>query len=139
MRFAALLIAALAASCAANAETGSLTIYSILHAVGEERYELALSEGGLKLSATFEYTDRANKRTTIADLRMTADYTPLSLEIQGRPTDVHVQAGSATVKEDSASRTFSNSSVPAKHCASRPPPRTMASTSARIEASSSTM
>jgi imidazolonepropionase-like amidohydrolase len=103
MRFAALLIAA---SCAANAETGNLTIYSILHAVGEERYQIEPSDGGLKLTTTFEYTDRGNKRTTTADLRMTGDFTPLSLEIQGRPTTVRVQNASATVKEDTASRTF---------------------------------
>jgi imidazolonepropionase-like amidohydrolase len=103
MRFVALLIAALATSLPANAETG-LTIHMILHAVGEERYQVEPFEGGLKLSTTFEYTDRGNKHTTTADLRMTADYTPLSLEVQGRK--VHVQAASATVEEDSASRTF---------------------------------
>src|ERR1700675_1872395 len=100
MRFAILLFSI---SLPAAAQTGSLTIYSILHAVGEERYELAPSDGGLKLSTTFEYTDRGNKRTTTADLKMTSDYTPLSLEIQGRPTTVHVQGASATVQEDSGS------------------------------------
>ena len=103
MRFAVLFFSI---SLSAGAQTGTLTIYSILHAVGEERYQIEPSENGLKLSTTFEYTDRGNKRTTTADLKMTSDYTPLSLEIQGRPTDVHVQAGSATVKEDSAARTF---------------------------------
>ena len=42
------------------AETGSLTIHMILHAVGEEHYEVAPAEDGLKLSTTFEYPDRAN-------------------------------------------------------------------------------
>jgi len=103
MRFAVLFCSI---SLPASAQPGTLTIYSILHAVGEERYRIEPSEGGLNLSTTFEYTDRGNKRTTTADLKMTSDYTPLSLEVQGRPTDVRVQAGSATVKEDSATRTF---------------------------------
>src|SRR5579863_904261 len=61
---------------AAYAETGSLTIHMILHAVGEERYEIAPFEGGLKLKTTFEYTDRGNKRTKSAELLMKSDYTP---------------------------------------------------------------
>ena len=46
MRVIILLIVA----CAARAETGSLTIHMILHAVGQERYEIAPFEGGLKLA-----------------------------------------------------------------------------------------
>ena len=59
MRFCVLLMMA----SMAGAETGSLTIHMILHAVGEERYEVAPFEGGLKLHTTFEYSDRGNKRT----------------------------------------------------------------------------
>jgi imidazolonepropionase-like amidohydrolase len=84
MRFVVLLFVASIAS----AETGSLTIHMILHAVGEERYEVAPFEGGLKLSTTFEYTDRGNKRTTAAELRMKSDYTPIGLDVQGKPTVV---------------------------------------------------
>ena len=62
----------------AGAETGSLTIHMILHAVGEERYEIAPFEGGLKLHTTFEYSDRGNKRSKSAELRMANDYTPLA-------------------------------------------------------------
>jgi hypothetical protein len=60
------------------AETGSLTIHVILHAVGEERYEIVPFEGGLKLSTAFEYSDRGTKRTKSADLLMKADYTPVT-------------------------------------------------------------
>lgn len=105
MRFQVLLAVTLSLT-AAYAETGSLTIHMINHAVGEERYEVATSGGGLKLSTRFEYTDRGNKRTAIADLSMAVDYTPLSLEVQGRPAKVHVQGGSATVEEDGKTRTF---------------------------------
>jgi imidazolonepropionase-like amidohydrolase len=90
----------------ATAETGDLTIHMILHAVGQERYEIAPIDGGLKLGTTFEYTDRGNKRTTGVELRMKSDYTPLSLEVDGKPTKVHVEGTSATVEEDSGSRTF---------------------------------
>src|SRR5580700_992816 len=102
MRFCVLLLMA----SIATAETGDLTIHMILHAVGQERYEIAPIDGGLKLGTTFEYTDRGNKRTTGVELRMKSDYTPLSLEVDGKPTKVHVEGASATVEEDSGSRTF---------------------------------
>jgi imidazolonepropionase-like amidohydrolase len=108
MRFSLLLLAASLAS----AETGSLTIHSILHAVGEERYEIAPSSGGLQLSSTFEYTDRGNKRSAVVELQMRGDYTPLRFEIQDKPTSVHFEETSATVQEDTATRTFS---TPAKY------------------------
>lgn len=74
MRFFVVLILA----AAAHAETGSLTIHMILHAVGEERYEIAAFEGGLKLNTSSEYTDRGNKRSKSAELKMKSDYTPLT-------------------------------------------------------------
>jgi imidazolonepropionase-like amidohydrolase len=66
------------AAAAVRAETGSLTIHMILHAVGEERYEIAPFEGGLRLKTTIEYTDRGNKRTKSAELVMASDYTPVA-------------------------------------------------------------
>jgi imidazolonepropionase-like amidohydrolase len=103
MRFLVLLLMA----SIAIAETGNLTIHMILHAVGQERYEITPVDGGLKLSTTFEYSDRGNKRTTSLELRMKSDYAPLSLEVQGKPTKVRVEGASATVEEeDAASRTF---------------------------------
>jgi len=89
MRFT---LALLALGAIASAETGTLVIHSILHAVGEERYELSSVEGTLTLKTTLEYTDRTNKRTTGAELRMRADYAPLSLKLQGRPNSVESAA-----------------------------------------------
>jgi len=89
-----------------SAQTGSLTIHMILHAVGEERYEIAQTPKGVTLNTTIEYTDRANKRTTSATLHMKSDYTPLQLTVTGRPDSVTVQNASATVQENKASRTF---------------------------------
>jgi imidazolonepropionase-like amidohydrolase len=106
MRFKVLLTAVASMALAANAETGNLTIHMILHAVGEERYEISAADGGIKLSTTFEYSDRGNKRTTSAELRMKSDYTPLGFEVQGRPTSVHVDGATATVQEDGRNRTL---------------------------------
>ena len=59
------LILLFAAASLLHAEAGALTIHMILHAIGEEHYEIAPdAAGGLKLNTTFEYTDRGSKRTT---------------------------------------------------------------------------
>ena len=78
-----------------HAETGMLTIHMILHAIGEERYEIAPNHSGLTLNTTFEYSDRGNKRTTTAELRMKADGTPLYLKTSGRAEAIDVQSGAA--------------------------------------------
>jgi imidazolonepropionase-like amidohydrolase len=50
-----------------HAETGRLTIHMILHAVGEETYEVTTVDGEPRLHTTIEYTDRSNKRSTTVD------------------------------------------------------------------------
>lgn len=104
MRMVCLFLAATLSLCA---ESGRLTIYMILHAVGEERYEITPVDGTLTLNTVFEYSDRGNKRTTNAVLRTKPDFTPLDLEIKNRPTSVHIEGTSVSVKEDQAARTFS--------------------------------
>jgi imidazolonepropionase-like amidohydrolase len=105
----------LAAALSLRAQTGTLTIHMILHAIGEERYEIAKgNDGQLTLNTVFEYSDRGNKRTTTAVLRTKPDFTPLDLEIKERTTSVHIQGSSATVTEDAAVRTFD---APAKYFA----------------------
>lgn len=89
-----------------HAQTGSFTIHMILHAIGEEKYEIAPSDGGLTLNTTFQYSDRGMQRTTTAVLRTATDFTPLSLEVKGRPSSVKVEGGTASVTEDGASRSF---------------------------------
>src|ERR1700676_291555 len=62
----AILLAALtggALTCGARAESGSFTIHMILHAIGEERYEIARDDSGLALKTSSEYSDRGMKRT----------------------------------------------------------------------------
>src|SRR3954454_5260298 len=82
MRFA---FALLAIGLPLHAETGTLTIHMILHAIGEERYEIAPSNGTLTLNTTFQYSDRGNERTTKASMTMSADYSPLRLTVQDKP------------------------------------------------------
>ncbi len=103
-----------AAALSLSAQTGTLTIHMILHAVGEEHYEISSANGQVTLNTVNEYTDRANKRTTAAMLRMKPDFTPLDLEIKGRGTSIHLDGSAATVTEDAATRTFE---APAKYFA----------------------
>src|SRR5579872_6659354 len=100
MRFPlALILAALSL----HAETGDFTIHMLLHAIGEERYEIAPApDGGLTLTTTFHYADRGFfDRTTIATLRAKSDYTPLHLEIKPNgnqpPTTLDPPAGSFAI------------------------------------------
>jgi imidazolonepropionase-like amidohydrolase len=72
-------------ACGLRAESGSFTIHMILHAIGEEKYEIWPSDGGLVLSATNEISDRGNTRTTRVELRTEKDYTARSLEVKGKP------------------------------------------------------
>src|SRR5580704_2829920 len=102
MRWGALLIAT---AISLHAESGSLTIHMILHAVGEERYEIAAGDSGLTLNSTFEYSDRGTKRSTAVTLRMTSDYTPEGLEVKGGAVRTVTLAGAtATVQEDQNQR-----------------------------------
>jgi imidazolonepropionase-like amidohydrolase len=79
-----------------RAETGSLVIHLMLHAIGDEHYEIAPSASGLTLNTTFKYSDRGIiERDVTASLRMQDDYTPVSAEItgQGDPYVAHVDPG----------------------------------------------
>ncbi len=98
----AILLAALAATL--RAETGAFTIHMILHAIGEEHYEINQESGGLTLTTSSEYSDRGMKRTAAASLRMTADYTPLGFE-SGNGKKVAAAGGKAEIQEDPNTRT----------------------------------
>ncbi|HLK64581.1 MAG TPA: amidohydrolase family protein [Bryobacteraceae bacterium] len=98
-----------AAAISLSAQSGTLTIHMILHAIGEERYQVTPSDGELTLSSTFEYSDRGNTRTTTATMRMKSDYTPLNLEVKGRigpGSSLKIEGNAATVQEGDASRTL---------------------------------
>ena len=102
MRSSALLIAM---AVSLHAESGSFTIHMILHAIGEERYEVASGDGGLTLNSTSEYSDRGMKRSAAVTLRMKSDYTPEALEVKGGAVrTVTVTGAMAAVQEDQNQR-----------------------------------
>jgi imidazolonepropionase-like amidohydrolase len=83
-------VSMLAAQPPAPSQHGRFVVHLILHAIGEEKYEIAPTPDGLTLTSTIEYADRGNTRRTNATLRMRADYTPVSLEATGPGTPVSV-------------------------------------------------
>jgi imidazolonepropionase-like amidohydrolase len=87
---------------------GSLTIHMILHAVGDEQYDLIANPDGTKtLTTTFDYSDRGTRRTTTATLTSSADERPLGLEVKGTaPATVTVSGETTTVGIGSTTRTM---------------------------------
>jgi imidazolonepropionase-like amidohydrolase len=103
----ALIVGDRVASQPAPAHSGRLIVHLLLHAIGEERYDLASSEEGLTLTTSIEYADRGNTRRSGATLRMKGDYTPLALEVTGPSTATAiVQGASATVDNGVTKRAF---------------------------------
>ena len=91
-RFRTVFLAALAA-CAQDSgfsnpgtnEQGSFNIHLILHSIGTERYQVHYGDDGrVMMESTIEYSDRGNKRSQTAVLRMKRDLTPESFDLQGR-------------------------------------------------------
>jgi len=113
MRRSLLLLALAGANflAAARAETGTFTIHMILHAIGEERYEILQDAAGLSLKTSSEYSDRGMKRTAEASLHMTPDYSPVSYESKTPARKVAI-AGAASIEEDSAA---GNAALPARY------------------------
>jgi imidazolonepropionase-like amidohydrolase len=85
MTHRALLVAGLLALLTPQSPTehGRFVVHLILHAVGEEKYELTKSSENLTLTSTLDYGDRGNARKSSATLTMKVDYTPLSLDVTG--------------------------------------------------------
>ncbi len=102
----------LALSLPLGAQSGNLTIHMILHAIGQESYEIAPSDGALTLTTKFEYSDRGSQRSATAVLRMKPDYTPLNVELKPRPTTIAIDQGTAKIAEGAESR---SASVPERY------------------------
>jgi imidazolonepropionase-like amidohydrolase len=87
---------------------GSFAIHLILHAIGEEQYDIAANADGTEtLTTTFEYTDRGNKRTTTATLTSTAEARPLGLEVKGSaPLTIKVDGATTVVQARDATRSL---------------------------------
>jgi imidazolonepropionase-like amidohydrolase len=70
-----------AQSSSDTVEKGSFRLHSLLHAIGEETYEVKRAGGDeLVMSVSSELTDRSNKRSIAATLRMKTDLTPVGFE-----------------------------------------------------------
>lgn len=100
-----------------RAETGHLIIHMMLHAIGDERYEIASSPDGLVINTTYHYADRGFfDHTVTASLEAKSDYTPLSINLKGSadrgPGEHYVarlEKSKATVEERGATRMFTSS------------------------------
>ena len=100
-----------------RAETGRLIVHMMLHAIGDEQYEIAPSPDGRVIKTTYHYADRGFfDHTVTASLRTKSDYTPLSIELKGSadrgPGEryiVRIEKSEATVEERGATRTVASS------------------------------
>ncbi|MDR3698518.1 MAG: amidohydrolase family protein [Candidatus Sulfopaludibacter sp.] len=104
-----LTLAAVLMALSLHAQAGSLVIHMMLHAIGEERYEIAPSSGGFTVNTTHHYADRGFfDRTVTASLRTKTDYTPVSAEVKGtgEPYVARVEGSEAMVQENGSTRTF---------------------------------
>jgi imidazolonepropionase-like amidohydrolase len=63
---------------------GILELHLLGHRIGEERYRLVPSSGGLALTDTFNYVDRGGSVTLISSLGLTRDFTPRRFHASGR-------------------------------------------------------
>jgi hypothetical protein len=106
MRF---MLAVVLAATSLQAQTGSLVIHMMLHAIGDERYQITPSAEGFTVTTTYHYADRGFfDRTVTASLRTKTDYTPLSAEVKGtgEPYVARMEGSQAVVQENGGSRTF---------------------------------
>src|SRR5205807_1469446 len=89
-------------------EKGTLTLHLILHAIGEERYEISRDGDSLVMTAASESSDRGNKRTVGATLRMKRDLSPERFELTGRASSSVIIGGNgiATVRDGDAEHTL---------------------------------
>ena len=71
-------------------EKGTLTVHSLLHAIGEERYLVKRSADGLVMDVSFETSDRGNKRSGSASLTLKSDLTPLRYDLKSRTDESFV-------------------------------------------------
>lgn len=112
---------AAAQTASETVEKGSFKLHLLLHAIGEETYDLKRASGDeLVMSVSSELTDRSNKRLVSATLRMKSDLSPVGFEQKrgaapttAAPTpaatidSVEIASGTATVREGETSRSAS--------------------------------
>jgi len=114
---------ATAQTASETVEKGSFKLHLLLHAIGEETYELKRASGDeLVMNVSSELTDRNNKRLVSATLRMKSDLSPVGFEQKrgaapttAAPTpattidSVEFASGAATMHEGETTRSESPS------------------------------
>jgi imidazolonepropionase-like amidohydrolase len=70
----------------ASVEQGTLRLHYVQKPIGTERYEIvkAPGDGGLQLTADFDFTDRGGRVQLAATLRTAADLTPVHFSAKGK-------------------------------------------------------
>jgi imidazolonepropionase-like amidohydrolase len=119
-----LMLTPLRSAAQTNSETvekGSFRLHLLLHAIGEETYEMKRASGDeFVMNVSSELTDRSNKRMVSATLRMKSDLSPVGFEQKrnaapttATPTptttidSVEISSGTATVHEGETTRAIS--------------------------------
>jgi imidazolonepropionase-like amidohydrolase len=70
----------------ASVEQGTLRLHYVQKPIGTERYEIVKTpgDGGLQLTADFDFTDRGGRVQLAATLRTAADLTPVHFSAKGK-------------------------------------------------------
>ena len=70
----------------ASVEQGTLRLHYVQKPIGTERYEIVKTpgDGGLQLTADFDFTDRGGRVQLAATLRTAADLTPVHFQREGK-------------------------------------------------------
>jgi imidazolonepropionase-like amidohydrolase len=108
-------IVVLALACvawqAAPVEQGTLRLHYVQKPIGTEHYEIARTgaDGGLQLTADFDFTDRGGRVQLAATLRTAADLTPVHFSAKGKSyrfvnvdSAIDISGREATVRADGA-------------------------------------
>jgi len=95
----------------APVEQGTLRLHYVQKPIGTERYEIIKTpgDGGLQLTADFDFTDRGGRVQLAATLRTAADLTPVHFSAKGKSyrfvnvdSAIDIAGHDATVRADGA-------------------------------------
>jgi hypothetical protein len=92
----------------AVAEADSFRLHKFAQPIGWEHYRITPDSGSLRITSSFEFTDRGSRVPLQASARLRMDLSPVALALKGRVSrlsgidaEVHVAGGTATIRLDS--------------------------------------